>query len=73
MRVESKPAFIICDDNNNALKIEGITLFGHLVTMPAIFVKEEDALEVLYAAETRMNLKGNHVKKISGSISEVMK
>lgn len=43
--------YIICDENNNVMNFQGVRMFGIAVTIPAMFAKESEALEVLFKVE----------------------
>jgi hypothetical protein len=63
-------AYLISDDNNNNLVFDGIRLYGKECSMLAIFLHEEDALDVLIAIEKEGVFPGTHVvKKIPDSFS----
>ena len=47
----NKFLYLICDENNNVAKICGIKMFGVECDIPAIFLKEEQALGVLFEME----------------------
>lgn len=55
MKVENKTerVYLICDKENKGLVLQGIDILGRKVGMVAIFTKEDDALEVLYAVENQ--------------------
>jgi hypothetical protein len=60
-----KAVYVIADDNNSILRLEGVEMFGRTVTVVGMFTDEDDALEVLYGAE-KGGLTGFQVRKISG-------
>jgi hypothetical protein len=47
----ANPFYIICDMDNNIAHLLGVSLFGRSCAMFAVFVNEDDALEVLYEIE----------------------
>jgi hypothetical protein len=61
-------AYLICDENNNNLVLDGILLYGNECSLLAIFLHEKDALDVLFAIEKEGIRPGTHiVRKIAHS------
>lgn len=44
--------FIICDDQCRVMTLSGVRMWGKTVSLPAIFMAEQDALDVLFAIES---------------------
>jgi hypothetical protein len=58
--------YVISDESNNNLVLDGIRLYGKECSLFAIFLHEKDALDVLFAIEKEGVLPGTHVvRKIS--------
>lgn len=47
----SDSLFMIVDGSSNVLTLSSVKMFGKNVEIPAIFNREDDALEVLFAIE----------------------
>jgi hypothetical protein len=63
-------AYLICDENDNNLVLDGIRLYGKECSLLAIFLHEKDAFDVLFAIEKEGILPGtNVVRKIANSFS----
>jgi hypothetical protein len=66
---EDERVWIICDEDNIVLHIRGVDIMGNMVTLPGIFLNEEDALNVLFACEnTGVLNKPNMVKAVKGTL-----
>jgi hypothetical protein len=69
---EDDSVFIITDENNSLLHLEEVEVFGRKVNILAMFEREGDALEVLYAAETLCGLDGHRVRRVSGVYCDIV-
>ncbi len=63
--------FIICDADRNVCSFQSVIVMGKSVTVPGIFAKEEDALEVLYVLDSLGIRKENHIERISAHLMPV--
>lgn len=70
----SNNLYLICDGDNNLVKIDGVKMFGVNCAIPALFLEEDQALLVLFELEKSNMLEGktHAVRKISGSFTAVM-
>lgn len=62
-------SYIICNDKNEVLNLDGVKMFGKKVRVVAIFTEEEDALEVLFAAQEQCGLEHHMVRKVDGNFT----
>jgi hypothetical protein len=63
--------YLICDNNNNNLVLDGIPLYGKERSILAIFLHEQDALDVLVSLEAEGAAPGTHiVREIAQSFSD---
>jgi hypothetical protein len=66
----NKPVYVLCDAGGSSVLLAGISVFDRDVTLPAIFLNEEDALEVLYEIEKRELAKRPlEIRKLNGALA----
>jgi hypothetical protein len=59
--------FIICDESNCIMRIDGVPMFGRKVSIPAIFFEEDEALDILFTIERlRLTNIPHSVHKVDG-------
>jgi len=47
----SNPVYVICNADGESIMLDGIWIFGASRKMPAVFLNESDALEILFQIE----------------------
>lgn len=56
--------YVICDNDNNVIKLADVVVFGFKVNMYCIFDTEVEAINTLVSLEERYGETGNRVQKI---------
>jgi hypothetical protein len=56
--------YAIVNEDNGIARIGHVPLYGNKVTLMAIFLTEEDALNTLFQMELGLGVKDNHVENI---------
>lgn len=62
--------YIICDERNRVMSLDGIKMYGLRVSIPAMFNNEDDALNILFEVE-KLNpgLPPHRVSKMAGTFT----
>lgn len=60
--------YAIVGPDKNIARIEGLRIFDREYTLPAIFLIEADARELLHAAQGNGKLFGYHIVETSGEL-----